>query len=67
MAQGRSAESFLADKPLHSYTYYGSGDDSWVWINLAIYDGRDIKTRPVKLHDDLPEELVTDLHKKRSG
>ena len=67
MAQGRSAESFLADKPLHSYTYYGSGDDGWVWMNLATFDGRDIKARPVRLHSGLPESLLTSLHCKRSG
>ncbi len=67
MAQSRSAESFLVDKPLHSYTYYGSGDDGWVWMNLATYDGRDIKTRLVRLHSGLPEVLFTSLHCKRSG
>ena len=67
MAQGRSAESFLADKPLHSYTFYGSDDDGWVWMNLATFDGRDIKTKPVRLHSGLPERLLTSLHCKRSG
>ena len=67
MSQGRSAEAFLSDKKLHAYTVYGSGLDGFVWMNLASFDGREIKARPVRLHKDVPQSLLADLRCKRSG
>ena len=67
MSQGRSAEAFLSDKKLHAYTVYGGGLDGFVWMNLASFDGREIKARPVRLHKDAPESLLADLRCKRSG
>ena len=66
MSQSRSAEAFLSDKKLHAYTVYGGGLDGFVWMNLASFDGREIKARPVRLHRDAPESLLADLHCKRS-
>ena len=67
MSQARSAEAFLSDKKLHAYTVYGSGLDGFVWMNLASFDGQEIKTRPVRLHKDVPQSLLADLRCKRSG
>ena len=67
MSQGRSAESFLSDKKLHAYTVYGDGLDGFVWMNLASFDGREIKARPVRLHKDAPKSILADLRCKRSG
>lgn len=67
MAQSRSAKAFLSDKKLHAYTVYGGGLDGFVWMNLASFDGREIKARPVRLHEDAPESLLADLRCRRSG
>ena len=67
MMQSRGAEAFLSDKKLHAYTVYGGGLDGFVWMNLASFDGREIKARPVRLHEDASESLLADLHCKRSG
>ena len=67
MMQSRGAEAFLSDKKLHAYTVYGGGSDGLVWMNLASFDGREIKTRPVRLHKDAPQTLLADLRCKRSG
>ena len=64
MAQSKGAENFLDGKPVNSYTTYNSGE---VWMNLETFDGHDVKARPVRLHDGLPEALITKLHLKRSG
>ena len=67
MAQSRGAEAFLSGKKLHAYTVYGGGLDGFVWMNLASFDGREMKARPVRLHKDVPERLLADLHCKRGG
>ena len=67
MSQSRSVESFLSDKKLHAYTVYGGGSDGFFWMNLASFDGREIKARPVRLHKDAPQSLLADLRCKRSG
>jgi hypothetical protein len=67
MMQSRGAEAFLSDKKLHAYTVYGGGLDGFVWMNLASFDGREMKARPVRLHKDASESLLANLHCKRSG
>ena len=65
MAQSRSAEAFLSDKALHSYTCYGEGSDGFVWMNLQSFDGQKIKARPVRLNKDAPQDLIAKLHCER--
>ena len=66
MSQSRSAESFLSDKKLHAYSVFGDGSDGFVWMNLASFDGREIKARPVRLDRDLSGDLVKDLFFQRN-
>ena len=61
MSRERSAESFLDNKPLHSYTVYGSGNAGWVWMNLETSDGRDIKTIPLMLNKNISSAYYIDI------
>lgn len=63
MAQSRSAVRFMKNKPLHSFTSYG--DHDWVWMNLETFDGTEVKTKPVRLQNELPDGLIAKLKLKR--
>ena len=66
-AQLGAAENFLDGKPLHSYTFFGSGADAWIWMNLRAFDGRDVKVIPVRLKDQLPNNFTKEFLIERSG
>jgi hypothetical protein len=65
--QSGAAQNFLDGKPLHSYTFFGSGGDRWVWMNLETFDGREVKVVPVRLKDQLPDNFTKEFLIKRSG
>ena len=65
--QSGAAENSLDGKPLHSYTFFGSGGDRWVWMNLETFDGREVKVVPVRLKDQLPDNFTREFLIKRSG
>ena len=67
MSQGSSAEVFLSDKQLHAYTVYGGDLDGFVWMNLATYDGRGMKARPVRLKEGLPKAVLDGLYCRRTS
>ena len=50
-----SLRTSLQAKPLHSYTSFGSGGDSWVRMNLETFDGREVKAFPVGLKDEFDD------------
>lgn len=66
-SQGRSAEAFLSDKQLHAYTFFGRGEEGFVWMNLASYDGHDIKARPVRIKEGLPRAVLDGLYCRRTS
>ena len=55
--QSGAAKARLEGKPVHTYTFFGSNNHSWVWMNLETFDGREIKAVPVKLKTDITETL----------
>jgi hypothetical protein len=59
--QSGAAKTRLGGKPVHTYTFFGSNNHSWVWMNLETFDGREIKAVPVKLKTDIPETLQKNL------
>ncbi|MDC0955225.1 hypothetical protein OAR83_01855 [Alphaproteobacteria bacterium] len=65
--QSKAAENFLNGKPLHSYTFFDSGGDARVWMNLETFDGREVKVVPVGLKDQLPDNFGKEFLIKRSG
>ena len=65
--QSSVAENSVEGKPLHSYTFFGSMGDAWVWMNLATFGGREVKVVPVHLKDQLPDILTREFLIKRSG
>tara|TARA_B110000977_G_C10887429_1_gene420009 strand:- start:286 stop:492 length:207 start_codon:yes stop_codon:yes gene_type:complete len=65
--QSKAAENFLDGKPLHSYTFFVSGGDAWVLMNLETFDGREVKVVPVRLKDPLPDNFIKEFLIKRSG
>jgi hypothetical protein len=65
--QSKAAENFLDGKPLHSYTFFGRGDDAWVWMRLETFDGRKVKIVPVSLKDQLPDNFTKEFLIKRCG
>jgi hypothetical protein len=65
--QSGVAKNYLDGKPLHSYTFFGSDGDRWVWMNLETFDGREVKVVPVRLKDQLPDNFTREFLIKRSG
>ena len=55
--QSGAAKNHLEGKPLHSYTFFGSGGNAWVWMNLETFDGREMRVVPVKLKTNFPKTL----------
>ena len=66
MAQSGAAQKFFRRQTLHSYTFFGSGGDRWVWMNLETFDGREVKVVPVRLKDQLPDNFTKEFLIKRS-
>ena len=65
--QSGAAEARLEGKPVHTYTFFGNNNHSWVWMNLESFDGREVKVVPVRLKDQLPDNFTKEFLIKRSG
>ena len=65
--QSGATEKRLEGKPLHSLTVFGSRSDTWVWMNLETFDGREAKVVPVGLKDQLPDNFTKEFLIKQSG
>jgi hypothetical protein len=49
IGQGSDAREILEGEKIYSFTIFGSGDDGWVWMNLAKHGSTEIKTVPVRI------------------
>ena len=65
--QSRATENFLDGKPLHSLTFFGTGDDACVWMNPGTFDALKMKFVSVGLKDRLPNNFTEEFLIKRSG
>ena len=59
MAQSRTAKLLLCGKKLNSFHRFP--DSFWVWMNLWSSDEQKIVPAPVRLMDDLPNDIITDF------
>ena len=65
--QSGAAKNRLEGKPLHSYTFFGSGGDACVLMNPETFYGWEMKVVPVGLKDQSKNNFTEEFLIKQSG